>query len=234
MRPYVTVLPLGTLRLDMKKIVFFPFGMRVPTPWDSLPRLLANASTHISDSGICRNFLYSCDIPVMGSMPVLDSNLMKASCDVRICVARAYLGVFWNCGDCRGTDGFVIGTLGDGAVVGICVGSTLGDCAVLEIGDGTTLGDGAVVGICDVPIGGNAVGALVGRDVASIPCRVFMACICSSLTANGDAGTGLLSASARSSTAWRAASFDVSFGTGQLCRKKYTVLTILSVRVAGT
>ena len=76
--------------------------------------------------------------------------------------------------------------------------------------------------------------APVGRDVAGIPCRVLMACICSYLTANGGAVAGLLSASARSSTDRCASSVDKSVGTGKLCGKKSTVLTILSARVAGT
>ena len=73
---------------------------------------------------------------------------------------------------------------------------------------------------------------LVGRYVASIPCRVFMACICSYPTANRDAGAGFLSAYARSSTDWRTASLDEVFGTGQLCGKNSTVLTIFYALVA--
>ena len=89
-------------------------------------------------------------------------------------------------------------------------------CAVVVgIGDGTNLGDGAVVGIGNVPIGGNVVDAMVCRDVVSIPCRVLMACLFPSPTTNMDADAGLLSASARSSTAWCAASVKKSFGTGQ-------------------
>ena len=109
--------------------------------------------------------------------------------------------------------------LGDVAVVGIGDGPNLRDGSAAMIFDGTPLRYGTVAGIGDGPFGGNVVGATVGRDVASIPCRVLMACICSSPTANGDAGAGLLSAFARSSTAWRAVSVDQSFGTGQLCGK---------------
>ena len=50
MRPYVTVLPFGNFPLGMKKIVLFPFGTRVPTPWGSLPRSSANAFIHILHS----------------------------------------------------------------------------------------------------------------------------------------------------------------------------------------
>ena len=133
-------------------------------------------------------------------MNFLASDLLHDSCAVRVCVERAYLGVFWNCGDHCGTTGSIIGILGDSAVVGI------GDCS--------TFGYSAVLGI-----GVDGVGALVVTDVASISCRFLMACGCSSPTANGDAGYGLLSASVRSSTAWRASSVDDIFGTGQLCGK---------------
>ena len=127
----------------------------------------------------------------------------------------------------------MLGTLRDGAVVGIGDGSTLGNGAVVGICVVANLGYGAVVGIIDTLLGGDEVWALVGRDVSSIPCRVFISCICSSPTTNGDDGAGLLSASTRSSTAWCAASVDERFGTGQLCGKNSTVLTILSARVAG-
>ena len=75
---------------------------------------------------------------------------------------------------------------------------------------------------------------LVGRDVPSITCRIFMACICLSPATNGDSGAVLLSASARSSTSLRAASVEKLFGTRQLCEKNSTVLTIIYTRVAGT
>ena len=91
MRPYVTIPPFGNLPLGMKNIVLFPFGMRFTTPWDSLPKSSENAFIYISASGTCRNFLYSCEIPVMGLMTALASKLMHASCAARICVARAYL-----------------------------------------------------------------------------------------------------------------------------------------------
>ena len=92
----------------------------------------------------------------------------------------------WRRVDCPGASGFMLGTLGDGAVV--------------EIGDVTILGYGAVVEIGDYPLGGDVVGDLVGRYFASIYCRVLMACIFSSTTVNEDSGARLLSASARSST----------------------------------
>ena len=138
-------------------------------------------------------------------MTALASNLLHVLCAVRICVYRAYMGALWNRVNCRGAAGSVLGTLGDGIVVGIGDGSTLGDGAVVGIGDDTTLVYGVVAGIGNAPLGGDVVGALVGRDAASIPCRVLMACICSSPTANGDAGAGLLSASTRSYTAWSSA-----------------------------
>ena len=166
-------------------------------------------------------------------MTELDSNFLNASCAVKIRIARAYLGAFWSRGECGGASGSVIGTLRYGAMVGIGDGSTLKDVSVVGIGDGTTLDDGAVVGIGYYPLGGDVFRALVGRYVASIPCRVFMACICSYPTVNGDAGAGLLSAYARSSTVWRTTSLDKCFGTGQLCGKNSTVLTIFYALVAG-
>ena len=194
MRPYVTSLPVGYLTLGMNKIALFPFGMRISTPWDSLPRSLVNAFVHTYESGPCRNCVYSCDIPVMELMPVLASNFLHASCDVGVCVARVYLGAFWNPGGCCGYDGSMIVTLGDGAVVGI--------------GNGSTLRSGAVVGMGVVPTLIDVVGALVGIHVTSTPCRVLMDCILSSPTANGYSGVGLFGASASSSTYWRAASAD--------------------------
>ena len=105
---------------------------------------------------------------------------------------------------------------------------------MLGIGDGATLGYGAVLGLCDVPLGSNVFRELVGRDVASIPCRVLISCIFSSPTVNRNYGDILLSASSRFSTSWRAKSVDERFWTGQLCSKNSTVLTILSARVSGT
>ena len=46
----MNVLPFGTLPLGMKKIVLFSFGMRVPMPWASMPKLLVNAFIHTSES----------------------------------------------------------------------------------------------------------------------------------------------------------------------------------------
>ena len=40
MRQYVTSFPLGNLPLGMKKMLLFPFGMHIATPWDSPPRSL--------------------------------------------------------------------------------------------------------------------------------------------------------------------------------------------------
>ena len=96
---------------------------------------------------------------------------------MRICMARAYMGAFWNRKDCRGADGSVIDTLRYGAVVGIVDGSTLRYIAVVEIGDGTTLRNGAMVVIGNSPHVGDLVWELLGRDVASITCRVLMALI---------------------------------------------------------
>ena len=58
----------------------------------------------------------------------------------------------------------MIGTLGDGAAMGPG-NANLGGGAVLGTGDGT-LG------------GGEVIGAIVGRDVASIFCKVLMSCNC--------------------------------------------------------
>ena len=141
----------------------------------------------------------------MGSMTALNSNLLHDSCAVRIFVTRAYLGDFCNCGEHRGAAGSVLGTIVYGAVAGIGDGSTLGAGSVVGIGCGPTLGDGA--------------GALVGSNVSSIYCRALMACIFSSLTTNGDAGDGLLSASDRFSTDWRAASVDEFLGLSSYAGK---------------
>ena len=195
----------------MKKIVLFPFRMRVPMPSSSLLRFSANALIHISATGPCCNCVYSCNIPVIGLMTSFGSKWLYDSCAVKIFMSRLYLEAAlsllggWRSRDCRGYIVSVCGTTRDGAVTGIC--------------DGTTLGDGAVVGIGDAPLGGDVVGAPVGRYVASITCSVLMVCICLSPTANGNDGAVLLSASTRSSTDWRGASVEKSFGTGQLCGK---------------
>ena len=144
---------------------------------------------------------------------------LHVSCDVSICMARAYLEAVWNCGDRHVAAGSMLGTLVYGAVVGIGFGSTLGDGAVVGVVDGTTLGYGAVVGIGDGLIGGDVVGVLLGKYDASIPCRFLMACICSFPTANRDAGTGFLSASTRYSTDWGAASVDKNLGLGSYTGK---------------
>ena len=73
----------------------------------------------------------------------------------------------------------------------------LSDVTVMGIGN-CTLGCGSMLGAGDGTIGcGNVVGS-----IASIFCRIFMACIFSSLTIDGDAGAGLLSNSDKYSTAW--------------------------------
>ena len=128
-----------------------------------------------------------------------------------MCLAPSEMVPWWGVGDCS--------TLGSGSVVGV--------------GGGPTLGGGAMVGIGYVPLGGDVIGALVGGNFSSILCRVFMSCICSSPTVNRDYGSGLLSASPSSSTAWLAVSVEDCFGTGQLCGENSTVLTILSARVDG-
>ena len=192
----------------------------------NLPRSLDNSFIHIYASSPCHNCLYFCDIPVMGLINALDSNWIHASCIVRMCVARAYMESLlsilgrWSRGDCRSADGAVFGPIGYGAVMGTGNGS-LGGCAMLGPGDGT-LG-------C-----GNVVGTIMRSGVAIIFCKVLMACISSSSTANGDSGSGLLRASVKSSTVWRAESVKDSFGTVQLCRKNSTVLLILSEHVART
>ena len=161
----------------------------------------------------------------MGSITALASKYLHASCAVGICVARAYLESVlsvlgcWRCQNFRGAAGAVLGTSSYGAVMGP--------------GNGT-VGSGAVMGTGDVTLGcGDVVRAIVVIYVASILCRVFMACICSPPTYNGDAGAGLLIASAKSSNSWRAASAEDSFENGQLCGKNFIVLIILSARVAG-
>ena len=93
MQPYVTVFLLGTLTLGMKKMVLFPFGMRIPTPWAIMNVSLANSVTHVFTYSPRRNCFYSYNIPVMGSITSLASKWIHASCYVRICVAREYLGV---------------------------------------------------------------------------------------------------------------------------------------------
>ena len=124
----------------MKKIVLFPLEIHIITPWDSLPGSLVNAFIHISASGTCRNCLYSCNIPVMRLINVLASKWMHDSCYMRICVARAYLEAVlsvlgcWKRKDYRSAVGYVIVTLGDGAVMGLGDG-TLGD-VMLGPGDG--------------------------------------------------------------------------------------------------
>ena len=203
MQPYVTVFLLGTLTLGMKKMVLFPFGMRIPTPWAIMNVSLANSVTHVFTYSPRRNCFYSYNIPVMGSITSLASKWIHASCYVRICVAREYLGVvqpilgcccsFWyfRVSTTVGCCSAIIVNLGDGAVTGP-VDGTLGYGAVMGPGNGT-LGVGSVIG------------AIVGRYVASILCRVLMACNCSPSIDNGNAGSRFMRSSVKSSTAWCAA-----------------------------
>ena len=95
MQRYVTVLTLVKLSLGMKKVVLFPFGMRLPNPWASLPRSLINAVTHVSASSSTIKCFYSCGIPVTGSITSLASKWIHVLCAVRICVVRAYLEAVW-------------------------------------------------------------------------------------------------------------------------------------------
>jgi hypothetical protein len=63
--PYVTLHPLGTLSLVMKKQVLVPEGIRVLTPWASHPSSLAKDWSQISKSGPSMRCLYSCTLPVV-------------------------------------------------------------------------------------------------------------------------------------------------------------------------
>ena len=231
MRPYVTVLSLGTLPLGMKKMVFFPFGMRVTNPWASLPRSLMNYFIHISLSVPPCNCFYSYYIPEMGLITVLASKWLHASCDVRICLFRAYIEALWSVLICwRHWDHH------DDAAVGWCdtFFCTLGGGAVMVPVNGT-LGDGAVLVPGNVtPGSGDVVGAIVGRYVASIFCRFLIAWNWSSLIDNEVSGFVFLRASIKSSNYWHELSAGYSFGNGKSCGKNYNVLIILSACVAGT
>ena len=88
MRPYVNVLPLGNLPLGMKKMVLFPFGMRITASWASMTRSLSNYLNHVYIYGTQCIFLYYCDIPAMESITALASKWLNASCSVSICVDR--------------------------------------------------------------------------------------------------------------------------------------------------
>ena len=126
------------LPLGMKKIVLFPFRMRVPMPSSSLLRFSANALIHISATGPCCNCVYSCNIPVIGLMTSFGSKWLYDSCAVKIFMSRLYLEAAlsllggWRSRDCRGYIVSVCGTTRDGAVTGICDGTTLGDGAVVD------------------------------------------------------------------------------------------------------
>lgn len=101
------------------------------------------------------------------------------------------------------------------SVLGCC---RRGDCCGASVTVIVTLGDDAVVGPGNCTLGcGNILGDVVVRYFASIFCSVFMSCICSSPTENGDYGAVLLRSSIKSSTAWRAVLAEDSFGTGELC-----------------
>ena len=66
--PYVTVLPYGTLSLGMKKMVFVPDGILVPTPCASRPISFANEFYQMALVCPLTRCLYSSDAPVVGSM----------------------------------------------------------------------------------------------------------------------------------------------------------------------
>ena len=167
----------------------------------------------------------------MESITSLASKWLHASCSVKICEARAYLeAVYPLLGWCSCWYRRVSTTVGlCGAII-----VTLDVDTVTGEGDGT-LGDGAVMG----PGNGTlCVGAvivdIVGRDIASIFCRVLMAWNWLSPIDNGDAGSRFMIASVKSSTALRASSAEDSLGTGQSLGKNYAVLVILFARMAGT
>ena len=104
---------------------------------------------------------------------------------------------------------------------------------MMGLGD-VTLSGGAVLGPVNGTLGCvDAVGDMVGRYVASIFCRILMAYIFSSPTANGVSGDGLWRTSVKYSTNWRVASVEDIFGTGKLCGKNSTFFIILSACVAG-
>ena len=65
-------------------------------PFFSIHRSLVNSFIHISASGPLRNWLYSCDIPVIGSITALDFKWLHAPCAVRICVVGEYLEAIWS------------------------------------------------------------------------------------------------------------------------------------------
>ena len=61
----------GHLVFPMKKMVLFPFGMQVPTPWAKRPKSLAKARIQTSRFGPLMSLWYSWDSPVMGLMTAL-------------------------------------------------------------------------------------------------------------------------------------------------------------------
>ena len=160
-----------------------------------MPRSLENTFIHIYTSSPHCNCLYSCNIPLKVSITALSSKWIHDSCTARIYVDRVYLeAVLSVLGCCRIWDLRV----STGAVID-------------KISDGTVMGPGNGNLSC-----GDKVGDIVGRYFASIFYRVLMACICSSTTKNVDAGAGLLSASIKSSTAWRMESVEDTFGISNL------------------
>ena len=66
--PYVTYLPSGTLSLGMKKMVFVPDVILVPTPCASWPISFANEFSQMAIVGPLTRCLYSSDAPVVESM----------------------------------------------------------------------------------------------------------------------------------------------------------------------
>ena len=66
--PYVTVLPDSTFPLGMKKMVFVPDNILVPTPCASRTILFANEFYQMDLVGPLIRCLYSSDSPVVGSI----------------------------------------------------------------------------------------------------------------------------------------------------------------------
>ena len=81
---YVTCLWAGTVYLLTKRVVLFPFGIRIPTPCTSLPRLFANAVSHNFFAGVRIKCLYSCKSPAASSTTTLHkftpANALRAVC----------------------------------------------------------------------------------------------------------------------------------------------------------
>ena len=69
--PYVTVLPIGTFPLRIKKMVFIPDVVLVPTPWASRTISFSNEFYQMDLVGPLIRFLYSSDAPVFRSITTL-------------------------------------------------------------------------------------------------------------------------------------------------------------------